>query len=301
MISEPPLTASGAHLFSLFTQRHRVNRRGGWRARWNRRAVWLPLVIQRLGLQRPMKARLFSGQRMTVVTGETVSRQLLGLGYAEAAITALMCHHLASGDSSVDIGTHFGYEAMLMAELVGPSGTVNAFEPNPEAHAIAAQNLAPYSWTKLHAIGLSDHGGKTRFTMPALSNSAFGGLGGSHEIGATAVDIELRTLDTVLAGRTRPVKLIKCDAEGHDAAILRGALALLAADRPALVLETGMPTSGETSRATEDLMTILAPLGYQPFGFEFDGRLRIGPIGSFPVGHANTLFLTAAHPLSTPR
>jgi FkbM family methyltransferase len=287
------MTTRTPDLLAEFAEAWCHNTRGGWPARWRRRPVWPALVAQKLGLNLRVNARLFWGQRMRVLTGETISRMLLSFGYAESALTALLCDLIKPGQSAVDIGTHFGYEAMLMARLTGPTGTVDAFEPNPEVAAFAAHNLAPTPWAQLNRLALSDAGGHTSFALPPLVHSAFGGLGGKA---SRQIEVELQTLNFLFANRSHPVALIKCDAEGHEEAILRGATQLIARDHPVLVLETGMPDArGKSAPAASHLAALLAPSGYHAFCFEFDGTLRVAPLDTFPTGHANTLYLPASH------
>ena len=284
------------NFFAQFTAAWLRNTRGGWPARWQRRSVWPALVAQKFELHRQLNARLFWGEPMTVLTGETVSRTILSFGYSESALTALLCDLIKPGQSLVDIGTHFGYEAMLMARLTGAEGSVHAFEPNPEVAAIAARNLSAMPWIQLHRLALSDCDGHTSFAVPPLAQSAFGGLGGEA---VRRVDVELQTLDRVLNQRMKPVALLKCDAEGHEQAILRGARQLIERDHPILVLETGMPdSSGKSTPEAKELAELLAPSGYRAFSFEFDGALRVGPLDTFSTGHANTLYLPSHHPRS---
>lgn len=268
---------------------------GGWRARWHRAPVWPSLLAQRLGLHCRVQARLFWGDRMLVVTGETVSRGILGFGYAEDGITALLCDLVEPGSLAVDIGAHFGYESLLMSRLTGPSGSVHSFEPNPEVCAFAALNLSCVPWARLHPIALSDHAGRAPFGLPPLADSAFGGLGLNIPV-EKQVEIELNTLDAMIANRTRPVAVIKCDAEGHELAILRGAMGVIGADRPALILETGMPRENGLSAApARDIEAQLECFGYRAFTFDFTGELRVGPLDSFQIGHASTLYLAPSH------
>lgn len=283
-----------AELFRRFAIDWALNTRGGWPARWRRRSAWLALIAQKSGLHLRVPARLFWGGHMDVLTGETTSRMLLSFGYSESALTALLCDLIAPGQSVVDIGTHFGYEAMLMARLTGPTGSVHAFEPNPEVAAFAVRNLASTHWAHLHELALSDICGRTSFAMPPLIHSAFGGIGGGN---SRQIEVTLQTLDQVLDDRMNPVALIKCDAEGHEEAILRGASRLIAKDHPILVLETGMPDAqGKSSAAAHHLAELLAPAGYHAFSFDFAGELKVAKLDAFPTGHANTLYLPATHP-----
>lgn len=283
-------------VFNAFSDSWHRNDRGGWPARWHRRGIWPTLAIQKLGLHQPVRVPLFWGERMQVLTGETISRGIISFGFGEPAITALLCELMQPGMLVVDIGTHFGYEAMLMAHLTGATGLVHAFEPNPEVRAFASRNLAPFPQAQLHACALSDQPGTTQFALPALVESGFGGLDG-HASSKRQVQVELQTLDHVLVGRPRAASVIKCDAEGHEEAILRGAAKLIETDRPALILETGMVNeAGLSAPGARHIASLLAAGGYAPFTFEFDKELMVGPLDSFPFGHASTLYLHRGHP-----
>ena len=170
------------------------------------------LLSQKLGRRRWADVPLFHGERMRVLVGETVSRAILGFGFSEPDLTALLCELLPTGATAVDIGTHFGYEAILMANLTGPQGLVHAFEPNPAVAAGARHNLSRHTHVTLHECALGRRCARARFAFPPLERSSFGGFS-CRETGTTDADVEIRTLDE--AGLPSEVSLIKFDAEGH--------------------------------------------------------------------------------------
>jgi hypothetical protein len=63
---------------------------------------------------------------------------------------------------------------------------------------------------------------------------------------------------------------------------------MIEADKPLMVLETGMPGEPETTRRLAALSALLAPLGYQPILFDYDGALRLD---ANRPGHANVAFV----------
>lgn len=60
-----------------------------------------------------------------------LSSHLMLDGYWEMWLTEVLASVLKPGMVAVDIGANLGYFTMLMADLVGPGGSVHAFEPNP--------------------------------------------------------------------------------------------------------------------------------------------------------------------------
>jgi len=231
---------------------------------------------------------------MRVVTGETVSSALLAFGYSEVAVTILMLSLLSEGDTMVDVGTHFGYEALLGSHLVGSTGQVICFEPSPRAFAIASQNLGHLKQVSLHKVAIADSVGQASLQNRSIGQSALNSLveAGTEQ---DSVEVPITTLDAALAGRKRPVNFLKCDAEGSELAVLKGAHDILVRDSPVMVLEADMPSiKGEPSARACELVNYLENYNYRAFSFDFDQGLKVGRFGSFPTYHANVAFVPSA-------
>lgn len=285
------ISPANLELLAEFTRWWRQNHEGGWACTWRRKSVWTAQAIQKLGWHQEVTAPLFWGERMQVITGETVSQGILTFGYAEPTITALMLQLVHSGQMMVDVGTHFGYEAMLGCRLVGPQGHVICFEPSPTAFALAQKNLARFSQVKLHQEAVADQPGTLRLQNRPVWESAFNSLS-TKESAIDSVDVPVTTLDLALTNRTQPVDFLKCDVEGFEMAVLKGARSLLSEDAPVLVLEADMPSrQGKVSARACELAAHLESYGYQAFNFDFDGCFRFGALDSFPVHHANIAFV----------
>src|ERR1700687_4463815 len=52
------------------------------------------------------------------------------LGRTESALLTWFRENVKPGETWVDVGAHYGYTAIALAELVGPKGRVYAFEPS---------------------------------------------------------------------------------------------------------------------------------------------------------------------------
>jgi protein-L-isoaspartate(D-aspartate) O-methyltransferase len=85
--------------------------------------------------------------------------QDIGLGLTESIPTGLPSLHAAlldavavqPGDRVLQIGAGTGYFTAILAELVGPSGRVYAFEIDPTLAARAQRNLAGWPWVSVEA------------------------------------------------------------------------------------------------------------------------------------------------------
>jgi len=149
---------------------------------------------------------------------------------------------VASGQVIVDVGASVGLFTCRMATLAGPSGRVHAFEPNPERHARLRALAGPRRPIVLHPVALSDTAGEAELWIPHVEGQAFperaflDGNGGDPGH-AEPVSVRLATLDDELGEDADRVSLVKCDVEGHEAAVLAGAARTLERSRPAILVE----------------------------------------------------------------
>jgi hypothetical protein len=106
-----------------------------------------------------------------------------------------------------------------------------------------------------------------------------------------AYSVEVVAIDGIVLREERPIDFLKCDAEGADIAVLRGARNILAEDKPLVVVEAEMPVAAQPHPRVDEYREMLEPLGYRGFSFDYDGELWLGPIGTFCEGHANVGFV----------
>ena len=163
---------------------------------------------------------------------------------AEAEMIAAR-QFLSRDKLAIDVGAHFGLFTSVLARR---SKQVIAFEPNP----VCARHLVSVAPRNCRVISkaVSDRAGKAQLRMP-ISNgvalSALGTIDAANDFGpefrATGTlkhEVETTTLDKELAdliGAERRVAFINIDAEGHEFAVLQGGGALIASQRPVLLIE----------------------------------------------------------------
>jgi len=161
------------------------------------------------------------------------------LGRRERDEMRLMMKHIRPGDIVYDLGANYGMHTLLMARLVGPEGSVFAFEPQPKVFAQMSENirLNEFEWVTPVCSAVSDRGGQGTFVLSA--SAATGHLGTPLEAG---ISIETIALDDFVfrRGNMRPT-FIKIDIEGAEAAALTGARRLLKEFHPTLLIELHTP------------------------------------------------------------
>jgi FkbM family methyltransferase len=223
---------------------------------------WLGRVQFRVPLLRRLLTRAYGG----IVQGELTiqrgpARGLMidaagahpgyALGTSEPLLQQALVDMLAPGDVYYDLGANVGFFTLLAARLVGPTGAVVAFEPDPHNARTLRANVARNGLGHVTVVeqGVADTSGTLRFNVQDSTMSRLA------EEGEDGIEVPVTTLDDFLAGgAVRRPTLVKLDIEGAEVGALRGATQLLADDAPEIICEV---------HGTEaEVREILAAAGY---------------------------------------
>ena len=131
---------------------------------------------------------MFTGQRLRVVLPEIVGTQLYRQGFIEPSVSRVLIEHLRPGGVFFDVGAQYGYHSLLAAALVGPGGTVVAFEPGRGAFRLLAQNVTGVPGVITEAMALSIRSGTLEMRDFGPGHSALNTVlatGGCHPRNAT--------------------------------------------------------------------------------------------------------------------
>jgi FkbM family methyltransferase len=132
------------------------------------------------------------------------------------------------GDAVWDVGAFNGLYTMPIAEALGPSGVVYAFEPNPLTREGLGRKLGALRNAVVVPVALGASSGTVAFAQRRGSSRVV-----EVGTGADTTSVRMESADALVgSGEARQPSLMKIDAEGLELDILRGASAVLAA--PAL-------------------------------------------------------------------
>jgi len=154
-------------------------------------------------------------------------------GSQEPEHTRIFLEKVRVGGTVIDVGAHLGYYTMISAALVGPSGSVYAFEPDPRNRHYLDRHLSINRFHNVHVeeAAVADQQGTARFRRGTGSGTGHLNEGGQLRVRTLALDAFL------LEHGARPT-FIKIDAEGAEHLVLMGARRILREDRPVLVIST---------------------------------------------------------------
>jgi FkbM family methyltransferase len=201
-----------------------------------------------------------------------LDREIFLHGEFEPRTTELVREFLKPGMRVLDVGANFGYFTLIFARLVGTTGRVWAFEP--------AQTYRERLFWHLRENAVTDRVVVLDYGLSAREETRVLHIGDSSATLHPAADeaslgsetIRLRSLDGVAGELALPrIDLVKVDIDGHEPYFLAGAERLLAAQRPALVMEFSQNNLATFGGDVLKLKDQIERLGYELFS-EKTGR-----------------------------
>jgi FkbM family methyltransferase len=191
-------------------------------------------------------------------------------GSWEPATAALIRKALRPGDTAIDVGANTGLHTLVMADAVGP-GRVLAIEPDAANTPRIVDNARLNGFvniTVVEAAASDSEGEATLYAPSGAFGHAYSSLlvheGNEWVLGdAKPRTVDALRLDTIVEREgLRGVTLVKIDAEGFEAAVLRGAHDLLARERPTLIFEYVKHYWDVTGATLEEVLHDLRQHGY---------------------------------------
>lgn len=167
------------------------------------------------------------GSKMFLDPGDSLDLSINGV-YGELD-TKIVREQIKEGDIVVDVGANIGYYTLIFAQLVGKSGKVIAFEPEPKNFEILKKNIAinNYDNVIVEQKIVSEKCGSMKLYV---SDSDIVG----HRIQQMGnlenfVEVESVTLDDYMKklNLDEKVNFIKIDVEGAEPNVLEGSKKIL--------------------------------------------------------------------------
>ena len=215
--------------------------------RWRSRLASLPPFSGKLRLinlaaavlgsigRNDQKVFLWDGAEFCVDLRDRIQRQMW-CGCYEPHVMRTLRGILRAGDVFLDLGAHIGYHSYFAAGLVGPSGRVFAFEPDPGNYMRLKKNLD----AKAEQCAIWSSETKLIFARSELTEeSGWGALASVHNAPEREqIEVESVSLDawTERSG-VKAIRAAKIDVEGSEFEVLQGATRVLQQMRPILLFE----------------------------------------------------------------
>lgn len=207
---------------------------------------------------------------------------------------------LAKGSRVIfDVGANVGWYAIQFSRAAGASARVFCFEPVPATHAKLARNVrlnGLESRIRLFDFGLGERAGTAEFFLPSVSGSAAASARNLHpEEQVAQLTVRLDVLDDFVAREAIDrVDLIKCDVEGAELYVLRGAARVIERDKPAIFLEMLRKWARQFDYHPNDVVRLLAQSGYRCWAVGENSVREIDAVNE-DTPETNYVFLHSSH------
>lgn len=195
----------------------------------------------------------------------------------EAPQTALIRRLAQPGTLAIDVGANIGYFTMIMANAVGPSGAVLAFEPDVRNLELLRMTLRRHRVGNARIVpsALGDYSGRAELWVNADHPAdhrmyPFNGHAGGYQI-------DIITFDDFMSvyGDARRVSVVKIDVQGAELRVLRGMQDTLVRHPLAhLLLEVSPDHLAEGGTRFGEVRDFLVGLGFAPFAVAARGTVR---------------------------
>ena len=217
-----------------------------------------PVVLRVPNLQHALQLYVHGQQ------DQFVSRRIREEGIWEPYETSLLLSLLQPGDVFVDVGANIGYFSVLAASVVGGSGEVFAFEPDPDNFSLLCANAEMNDLgDRINAVeaGLSDVQGVGNLF---LSEDNLG----DHQIysadeSRASLPIVLHHGARYLAERVQRIDVLKVDTQGSEFHVMAGLMPLLhdLKTPPRIIIELTPHALRDAGASGRALIELLATLG----------------------------------------
>ncbi|HEY1779304.1 MAG TPA: FkbM family methyltransferase [Roseiarcus sp.] len=173
--------------------------------------------------------------------------------------------YLKPGMVFADVGANIGSHAINAARLVGGTGSVFAFEADPDTYRLLARNIQSNGLRniELRQTCVSDHVGTLSFYKH--KDSAKSSIVDRGE--KLSVTLPSDTLDNLIPDNMR-IDVLKVDVEGAELSVLRGATGVFTDERrPSVVIIEVFDVRDNTDRS-EGIREVLEGYGYEFYLFD---------------------------------
>ncbi|HYP52492.1 MAG TPA: FkbM family methyltransferase, partial [Pyrinomonadaceae bacterium] len=178
----------------------------------------------------------------------------------------VMRRFVRDGDVAYDIGVHFGFHTALLSRLVGARGRVCAFEPNEQLFASLGRTVDELPNVTLHRVALSDTDDEATLFVPEdVSMASLADWTAAAGGPRASLTCRRRRLDDLVERGEAPAPdFVKCDVEGAELSVFRGARRTLDCESaPVILFEVNAKAARafgqERSEAFDFLANLEAP------------------------------------------
>jgi len=187
------------------------------------------------------KVKIFGKYVFYYLSNDKYIGQRIALEKYEPYETQLILRQTKKGNTIIDVGANIGYYTVLLADKVGKTGKVYAFEPDIINFEILKKNIEANNLKNVELINaavgskvgkLKLHKSKENLGDHKLYKTPLGYAASPLDEGKT---VKIVKLDEYL--KDKKVDLMKIDTQGWEPEVIEGAKNIIAKNKPTMFLE----------------------------------------------------------------
>lgn len=199
---------------------------------------------------------------------------------------------IKAGSTVFDIGANRGEYSYYFSKFVGDNGAVYAFEPGNRAFGLLEKIKEKYQLDclKTNKLALSDKAGTHTLIVPYFNRQSQ--LKSDKPIKGRKESIVIDTLDNFVEKNiVKRIDFIKCDTEGSELFVFKGAQKTLEKLHPTILVEIAEPHTVRFNYKGNDVLNFLKELGYKTFCYNYEQKklIETNIIEMKPDGHVWSL------------
>lgn len=229
--------------------------------------------------QSSIRQRALSGNMKISCDLSVPYESMVWLEREEEHDLAIIRKLLKPGDVFVDCGANIGLWSLVAASVVGTTGKVFAFEPNPLTFRKLVNNLQHNCNAAISAYNMALGNKEGTVNFLCYDEHNISRLAKKEEL-ANSTEVEIGSLDQRLLSQA--IDGMKIDVEGLELDVLRGTEKLLKTNYPWICVEFNTLISQVNTLSEWPVHNYLKSLGYQCYQFRF--RSSKGIYSSEPLG-----------------
>ena len=198
-------------------------------------------------------------------------------GLYEAWEIAYLKQYLKATDVSIDVGAHAGSWSVPLSKIV-TAGEVIGYEALPYYASTLVKTLRLLGRTNVQVRNkaVSDKPGQLELVWQSSSGAALTGythLVGIDEKATGTIQVQAVSLDDEFKSEQRRIGFIKCDVEGAELSVFKGAAALIRKHKPVIYTEINETWCQRYGHHAETVFTLLATYGYSAYTLSKQGEI----------------------------
>ncbi|MES2619224.1 MAG: FkbM family methyltransferase [Bacteroidota bacterium] len=215
----------------------------------------------------------------------------LNFGIYEQQELQMQLNLMNEGDTIFDIGANYGWYALHIAKAF-PKSSIFSFEPIPSTFEKLNANIQLNQVANIEALnfGFSEEPGSFDFFFdPALSvNASLARVSDSATV--EKVECKVQVVDDFVRDMKLKVDFIKCDVEGAELLVFKGARKLLLEQKPIVFSEMLRKWTAKFNYHPNDIIHLFKESGYACFTIEENQLARFEKVDDNTI-ETNYFFL----------